>query len=528
MSNGMRTMKINTQERAVSTDINRLQTFAQTDLMELARYLLNIQTSAIDPGAYSEPTTLDTPVKAEIVSGLMVKPQVGSFSLLVDSGLALMLAPDGEVEGSNYKYVRDAGVSAPGALVITANASGSIRIDVVECRVNPVASTVTDSRDIFDTTTGLFTAATVTKETKSVLEYRVRAGVGGAGYPGAANGWLPLCIASVPNGATSCNDVTFWDVRPLVADRIKPSNVLELATVDELEVRGVRTNATTYTVNGLWRATLNGRTLGGEFRSSAPGADAASINVANLVNQGASIAEPLSGWVYVYAATPFGLPRWARYNDAPSARVPRTPKGFMVVSYVEPTELGTNSTTIPLPASTGLAGTIAIGEAICVLMIPRNSSNEFVQLLGSGKQVEFSGGVNSLAVAVSGSINFEFSIATSFWPPNAKAMKYHFDTSVTIPANSGTQIDSQYESYAEATGTGPMATQIMRFNLDNASGGSIARTIDWAHWIPRPTKYPAAPTSPRFFRWWGVPVTRYGTAASYPGNGNLKSFGYRL
>ncbi len=45
--------------------------------------------------------------------------------------------------------------------------------------------------------------------------------MGGAGYPAAVAGWLPLCVASIPNAAPNNDTVTFWDVRPMLQDRAR-------------------------------------------------------------------------------------------------------------------------------------------------------------------------------------------------------------------------------------------------------------------------------------------------------------------
>lgn len=359
---GKRQLVINTQERAISPDINRLQAFAARDDAELFRYFFDVQANDdLDAGAVlTEPSTLLDPLRCEIVNGLLVRPQTGSLNLLVDPGVAYAVAPDGAADSSNYKYVRDPGVTVLGSLVLTAGA-GSTRIDVIECRVNPVDDIVTDNRDIFDPTTGLFTAQSVTKERAARFEYRVRDGVAGAGFPGTALGWMPLCVASVPAGAPDVDTVTFWDVRPLMNSRVyqpfsmsndrphhKPYNMVDATALA--------------TTTGLVEVDFNGRRGGGRLRSGTVG-DAESIDLTSADNQEPGIAFTASRPWYLYLFLPYGLSRWARYTAA-GTRLPRSPRGIPVVSMTAPDTDGRPTSGITPPTVTGLV--TASSNAVCV------------------------------------------------------------------------------------------------------------------------------------------------------------------
>ncbi len=368
----MRTLRISTQEKAISTDVNRAQAFLQADVLDLLRQLLNVSSTSDDDqlGGISAPNTVTTPLSAEIIEGLLVRPQGGSLGLSVDAGLLLAVAPDAvpSADESSYKYVRDAGVLSTAGFALAANAAGSTRIDVIECRINPIPATVTDNRDVFDDTTEQFSPELVTKETKSRLEYRVRQGVAGSGMPAHAEGWLPLCVASVPNGASSNDAITFWDVRPLVKDRAR--GAIQLArsypAVERSNfVLDGRTDANALRMGGQFVGDLGGRRVGGALRRGTPGADADYLDLRAAANLASGYSLPASALTYVYLVTPFGLPRWARYTDGPSGRVPRAPKGIPVVTGVAPKHLtGAPATAIPLPDSTGLAGTAT--EGICI------------------------------------------------------------------------------------------------------------------------------------------------------------------
>lgn len=381
MASGKKEMIINTQERAVSTDVNRLQKFSNADEAEFARYYMNV--SADDDqhaGVITEHNSTESPLRAEILGGLMVHPQIGSYNLLVDAGAIQAIAPDGAADDSIYKRINDPGVTVLGSLFIGTNTSGSTRIDVIEVSVG---STIveTDNRDIYNTTTGLFTPTTVNKAVKGSVtggSIRVRQGTAGAGMPARQAGWLPICVASVPNLAASCNDCTFWDVRPLVAARLFAPAAL---SVDYPEV--VRSNFVIDDSAGAGNLIMSGQSVssicptalitnaasvraGGTLRRGTPGTDADNVNLADAANWASGFTYAGTGFAYVYLLMPFTLPGWARYTDFGSgARLPRSPRGIICVSATPPNHLtGRPSSGINLPDSTGLQGSTTAG--ICI------------------------------------------------------------------------------------------------------------------------------------------------------------------
>lgn len=448
MSSGTgRRIVINTQERAVSTDINRAQAFAGQDRDELLRYLLDVTGSDdIDSGGVVvEPSTVETPLRAEVINGLLVRPQVGSFNLLVDPGVLMAMAPDGTADESNYKLVRDPGITVLGTLTMATNGAGSPRIDVVEVQVNATPNIVTDNRDIFNAVTNLFAASVVTKETKAQLVYRVRQGVAGAGMPANQAGWLPLCVASVPPAAASNDAITFWDVRPLVSDRARGVSALSIDyplvekqnwTIDDRANIGV--NAF---LRGSFSGTVNSRRVGGRFRRGTPGSDVAiSADLLDAANQEPGFAFPATGFYYVYLATPFGLPRWARYADAPAARQPRSPRGIAVVSAVAPQHMtGKPSAGIQLPTSTGLGGSTT--DALCVAAPYAVVASNIYGGFNDGKVFYPSRSFGpSIAATTNTSSRFTGNLVEgTTHPANAKAIWVQFTLSLTIPANSATQ-----------------------------------------------------------------------------------------
>jgi hypothetical protein len=365
-------MLINNRERAVSDDFNRLQSFARADLENALRRLLATRAGAsslpfLEAGSYTDTGAADVaaigaPLVGDVFDGLIVQPQNGSLSLLVSPGEVGLDDPDGQTgssdptpaspDDSRYKLVADPGVQSPGVLTLAAGAVAT-RIDVVECRRKTI---VTEQRntDLYNTSSGLFTPGLVNKVTDEQLEYRVRQGTPGAGLPAPAQGWLPLAVASVPSTATSNDNITFWDVRPLVKDRINAPFEQQRAVAFTEGKRWLyandHTDASKCTLSGVVTSAIGMYRAGGLFPAGPTAFDArAAANHAAGYSPGVGLP-----W-FLYAVFPGGLPRWVRYIDAPAApRTPVGPLGVLVVSEAGPAfDFGISDTCNP-PTATGL------------------------------------------------------------------------------------------------------------------------------------------------------------------------------
>jgi hypothetical protein len=334
---GATTIVYNTRERLVSTDPNRAQAINAKQIAEILRFLLDAQNEQDVSGGGVETmgTGSELFLRGTILSGVRPRPEVGTTNLFVEPGVALLIdnaAPSSD--DSVGAYVADAGVKLAGALTLTAGA-GSPRIDVVECqRVTNV--TEQDNRDVFNVSTGLFTPTQVPKVKGGALSYRIRTGTPGAGFPGVAAGWLPLMVAMVPAGATTWDQVTCWDVRPLASDRTNgpfqtsrlwPSNVRTLIACD------ATTNAAQVRIAGEIDLTFKGYKAGGVLRKDSSTAYIDATDAANQQNGFAGFGTTLGTTWYLYLVFPFGLPRWVRYSDSSSGlRQPGCQRGIPAVS----------------------------------------------------------------------------------------------------------------------------------------------------------------------------------------------------
>lgn len=375
MPSGMKKIVSNFNERILSSDLNRMQDLHSRDAMELFRCWLNTtqQEDLQCGGVGTAYSTLETPLRALIFgSGFLVRPQAASLNLFVDNGVLACIAPDADPDVSNFKYVRDSGISIVGALPMTANASGSTRIDVIECRPSPTPEIVTDLRDIFNESTKLYIGRVVTKETRTVLEYRVRTGTPGAGYPGNALGWLPLTIASVPASTSTVDGMRFWDVRPLLNDNIdSPSSNTELRS--GVIGQGTQASNNTAKLFGCIHAKFKGKKAGGSLYTWNGLAeqnflDTSGINAATETDP----TNPPTGFSFalagLYATFPFGLPRWVRYAQTGS-RLPSGTRGILVWSSIAVDQNGHPSAAINAPTLYGLGSGAATTDAVCLVTL---------------------------------------------------------------------------------------------------------------------------------------------------------------
>jgi hypothetical protein len=359
MSSGEKQLVVNPLERAVSVDIIRAQSFIGQAMNEMLRALLDTKQGTDDVsagGLYSPNTTAGTPSSALIFAGLLFQVTGGSTACSVGPGTLGIFDPDATPSGddSQYKLIT-VPIGSP-TLNLTPNSSGSLRIDVIECaRLQPDAIIETDSRDVFNTTTGLFAAATVNKVSQAQLQFRIRLGTPGSAYPGNANGWLPIAVVSVPTGTTVWDTCTIWDVRPLAEDLAfnMTQTTKDLPALTRVSAMITASGGLSQTV-GVVEAVLDGRRIGGLLRSSSNAAalsgDATyALDIDDAQNQSVGQTPSATAFNYLYLALPYGLPRWARYTVGPTGRLPRSPRGILIASSIAPDlEYGTPTANLHL------------------------------------------------------------------------------------------------------------------------------------------------------------------------------------
>jgi hypothetical protein len=520
MSSGNKELNISPLERAVSTDIMRGQSFSGAMLSEFLRAILNTGqgTDDLDAGGLYVPNLVQgNPLSGEILGGLLFSPAVGSVASTVTPGAVLVFDPDAapSTDDSQYKQILDPGTSA---LTLTAGAGGT-RIDVIECaRIQPDTVLETDSRDVFNTVTGLFTAATVNKVTQAQLQYRIRTGTPGGGFPGTAQGWLPLAVASVPITATTWDTVTVWDVRPLLSDRVfQPFAVARetplwlaqssiTAVVDGAKTLCVGNVEVTATDVALLitsgTPTYSRRRLGGRLRRGTPGADFPVTGIDGLdLSDAANQSTVTSGGTnYLYLVEPFSLPRWARYTDATTGvRQPRSPRGIPVVTNVRPLHFyGSPSSPIALPTSTGLGTTTTLKGVAILALGTVGATTQMAGAMLSGRRAAIDNAATSnLNVAVSASAinSTQIIFANLSELSNVPAFARSLNVSLIAAPTSGTGglLSIAHVDVLDSN-TGNVICSVARSvasTTNNSSGATVVVNFD----IPWPAEYAGLDTS---------------------------------
>ena len=365
-ASGAKTLTYNTLERLVSDDPNRAQSFAAQALAEALRFMYDQQVEADMSGCGYETmgTGTETNLRATIIGGLRFRPDmgVGNLAGYVTPGAALFIDnPSPILDDSVASFVADPGVSSPGTLALTPGTGGSTRIDVVECqRISEVIET--DNRDIFAPATGVFAPALVTKVMASQLQYRIRTGTPGSGFPGLASGWLPIAVLSVPSGATYWDNVRIWDVRPLASDRINaPFTVLRTYPKRGRTIAYCNRSVVVGTpyIRCYTELEWNGYRAGGLVQTTGNVATYPKwFDLSDNTHWEPGFAFGDLGYIWnVFLMFPFGLPRWVEYTPATeSQRVPGKQRGIAVLTHKQSAFNGTPLSLVSLPASTGLLG----------------------------------------------------------------------------------------------------------------------------------------------------------------------------
>ncbi len=355
MAKGKR-IDIVTLERAQHEDLTRGDAFTMAATLEIMRGLYDDRRWPMSyPGLTQRTVALEAPLRAHVLSGLLIRPDNPSY-LTVDEGTLLAAVPAASSDDSILELVTDPGVTSTTTLQFVANAAGSVRLDIVECSV---VDTQLESatRGVFNTSTRNFDPTIVGKVHAPRLSYRIRQGVAGAGLSAVASGWLPLAVICHQPGTTGFNQCDLWDVRPLVADRMQFAEQAK----DPSGASGSFRNYFS-SVDGTWigRGTFleghatsqyDGYLAGGRLVQSTA-TTIADFGVAppTLVNVDVQNNEPgfvlPSGAIFHLAAVfPAGLPRWVKYTNTASygvtgTRVPFGPRGLLVFTAAQPDRSG--------------------------------------------------------------------------------------------------------------------------------------------------------------------------------------------
>jgi hypothetical protein len=456
------------------------------------------------------PTGGEAPASGIIFNGLMASPAIGGTDMLITAGVMLMIDPDlsPSTDDSVAKFIVDPGVSSSGVLVFTPNASGQTRVDIIECarvrsdrdglgNVNVAATIIeTSNRDIYNPSTGTFSAATVTKvRADGRLTFRIRTGTPGSGFPGVAAGWKPLAVAVVPTGTTNWDGATLYDVRNLVADRARNSQHQQRDILERFPA-GIRMASSTAVgaapayvagqpvprnyLMGRAEVYFKGKRAGGTL--PVGGIDCFTSPSTNVYAE-SGFATAVSGssglWAYLYAAFPYGLPRWCKYTgvNGINPRVPGNFRGIPIVSTRTPNDYTMRpSSALAFPPGVGLTGTVATTDAVCVFQVPADATDNFLPCAADGAWVQLSGGASPLPMQLTRNPGTNVSYNTGYVPVfdliegtnipfGTRAVRIEMQATLTLNAtlNRDQLVRGQIDGYEVAASTPYEATFVQGY-----------------------------------------------------------------
>lgn len=437
MSSGRKSIKQNTRERVISSDWNRMQSFAagyaneamreqMLAPVDVNRYIGSTFASAVTGSNATDVVLPAAPDFGGVLNGLMVIVPAGQTYVTVTSGMLLVVDPEGYSGSSDStplspddgpgpaRLVYSSGISATGVLNWAPNAGPGVRIDVIECQRTQIVAE-TDNRDIYTPSTGLFSALPVTKVTEGELTFRVRQGANSGGLPAPALGWVPLAVISAPAGATSLDACTIWDVRPLLSDRAAPyANIVgqNRITFSEGFVIGNYLSTGQLEARGVVEASHNGWKVGGRLQGSGFYSDLLDAN-----HLSPTYSPGIYAPYYVVALLPSGYVRWVRYLSAvPSGAPGRIPSSFRGILA-----LTTSATTAQVPTVYGMYS--APADVVVLVQGHCDYSGDPVSCSGDGTSAYYgASGFGSMTVTSSPPSSFGVVTITASSFPIAKGV----------------------------------------------------------------------------------------------------------
>lgn len=373
MSTGYTRKIISAYERAASSDINTVQEYVVKDRADFIARSNSFRSPNRRPmdhpgldsaGASSvSGETIGLGTTHDCFSGLLLNLEHSTSEIWVNSG-SVGMGVDFATFGTEYLVVNfdSLPVVVSQGLLFESNGGGTgARIDVIECR--PIIVETNATRDIFDPTTQQFGSQSVVKESSVTLEFRIRKGDPDAGFPGTANGWMPIAVSVMQISATSFAQVDFYDVRPLVHERSSRHATLKgnagqdsQFTNSEIDDRSIQSQ--TNECIGWVKGEFNGYLVGGTLRTNTPWAATTSIShdggflcngAENQLIGGLAPSAVDGALNAICLIFPMNLGRWVRYSRASvsaepydgeisySNRIPQGTNGILVIG--RPTEL---------------------------------------------------------------------------------------------------------------------------------------------------------------------------------------------
>lgn len=406
---GMDVVNFTTLERALSSDINNLESDQQRAILETLRFMFEKRTPVA--GTFGTRTN-----RSLVVGGLNVTPSGDDVSIgpgvIVQESATLPPAP-GTLD-STYRWAWNRT-----ATVVTMPAPGGTTFYVVEAQMIEVVALAT-VRDVYNPGLGVFVPTLVDKLLERQLDFQVTAGAG-SNYPALTGGdWIPVCGVRRPGGggAVAASDID--DLRVLW-------NALSFPQSEGTSRIGISPTVKTTHEPGAAASNLLLVTGAAYPPVSVPGVQLFFGESAAEDWTGATFKDPTLGafaanaWYYLYVCPWQGLAPSGYYANANGHR------GIVVLTDVAPIAAGTpyNGAVVNLPTPWGVA-TVAVGAAYCMGAVQRNNANTgwaFQTPIGGGWHVNEDESVAGLASFAPPIVGNNAVVLTGKIPINADAIR---------------------------------------------------------------------------------------------------------
>jgi hypothetical protein len=343
----------NNLERAVSADLNDMQSLVARFISEMARYGLASRTIGWPTSEFQGPVVL---------GGLTVIPS--GTNVAVEPGmmaqLSATLAPTPGPLDSPYRLSR---LATP--TVVTMPSPGTTTYYLIEAQMVEV-TTVTTLRDVWTPPAGPFAPASVPKQRERRIQFQVIAGNANAPEPSGGD-WVPIAIVRRPGGGGPVLASDIIDVRPLAGPRYQPVVCAETCFV--------RTSVVFPAIN---TATVRA-SFSGPVGQMAYVGQTVDLSATSVRSPSTTLAADQPYYLYL---APWSLSRLPVRQQGSVLY-----EGVLVLSHIPPTSSGTNSAALTLPPPFG-ATQVSLGNAYYVATVIRDSGNTgWVGMVKRGNEV---------------------------------------------------------------------------------------------------------------------------------------------
>ena len=347
----------NTRERALSSDVNDLESLEGRNLMESLRWVFATQ---VDSGAGMASST----PRSVVGGGLQVSPagsDVGVSPGVIFQQSATLSPLPGALD-SSYRFGR-----LGSSVVVPMPSPGSNTYYLLEAQIVQVL-TSSQSRDIFNPITQTFVPTVVPKQYEFQVQFQLV--TGGSSYPAATGGdWVVLAGIFRPAGGGPVSTSDIVDLSPRWSDALAaqqkipgPFSYNTPTFLAPPNLRTVFVPGAAASNNVILAADVQHRGKQYTIRTQTGGIDP---TVASILEPGVVLAADTWYYLYLYSFRN-QLPRGA-YAGASC-------NGVLVLRSTPPIEGGAANSSLPsaLPApfnaDTGL-------EGVCIGAVLRNGAN---------------------------------------------------------------------------------------------------------------------------------------------------------